>query len=222
MPLNVESSHCSVKSRTALEMSDGRAATLHLVTYVMRRWQGLLSPRPRVTAPGRPPRPPGSSSSESVNQLLHTLNHDGWWSVVGDIPARDDPELFVGSVSASPTGPDSSGDSSSDRHRPLPDAAGHGHSCVIGGPEPVPCGASDSYVHSTGWPDSCVNPALVWPPDSSADSSSERDQRPTTCVGLVNVTPLAATPGAPLRSRDGTPRRRGPRAHCRAGLLPFD
>jgi len=31
LPLNVESSHCSVKSRTAPAMSDGRAATLHLV-----------------------------------------------------------------------------------------------------------------------------------------------------------------------------------------------
>jgi len=67
------------------------------------------------------------------------------------------------------------------------------------------------YVHSTGGPDSRTNRASARPPDSSADSSSDRHQRPSTGTGLANGGPPA--PYRPPRSLRRTGRAQDHRGH---------
>jgi hypothetical protein len=72
--------------------------------------------------------------------------------------------------------------------------------------------APDNYVRCTGWPYSCVKWGSTQPPDSSADSSSDRRQRQTSRTGPANVRTPA--PHRALRSpwRTGrAPRDRGAR-----------
>ena len=69
---------------------------------------------------------------------------------------------------------------------------------------PLSLMAPDNYVRCTGWPDSCVKWGSIGPPDSSADSSSDHHQRPTTCSAPANVKAPGSAPGAPLSSEDGT------------------
>ncbi len=72
------------------------------------------------------------------------------------------------------------------------------------------------YVQSTEGPDSCVNRAPVALPDSSADSSRERDQCPTHVHSHANVTTSRLHTGR-FRSDNGMGRSPGVRGPFPSG-----